>query len=67
VATNDQGLTAQLQKNLRRAVGDRIGDDLSAKHLDVPGGRRVRSLADDVDVIKSKCGIAHGAQAPSQQ
>src|SRR5262245_28914651 len=66
VAANDQGLTPQLKENLRRAIGDRVGDDLGAKHLDVPLGRLVRGLTNDVDVIKSKCGIAHGAQASSQ-
>jgi hypothetical protein len=30
VAANDQGLAAQLKENLRRAIGDRVGDDLGA-------------------------------------
>jgi hypothetical protein len=66
VAANDQGLAAQLKENLRRAIGDRVGDDLGAKHLDVPVGRLMRGLADDVDVIKGECGIAHGDKASSQ-
>src|SRR4030095_9558567 len=67
VAANDQSLAAPRKEKLPRAISNLVGNNLGAKHLDVPVGRLVRGVADDVDVIKGECGITHGDKTSSQQ
>ena len=59
LAANDNGLAANFEENLRGTARDRVGNDIGTKHLHVPVGRVLRALADDVDVIKFECWIAH--------
>jgi hypothetical protein len=67
LAPNDQGLATKIEEDLRGTARDRVGYDIRTKHLDVPVGRFLRVLADDVDVIKDEGWIAHGGCPSSQQ
>ena len=59
LAANDQSGAADCEKNLRRATGDGVSFDVSAEHLDVPGGAFGWIFSDDVDVVEAQGGIAH--------
>jgi hypothetical protein len=60
LAANDDVGPAEFQKYLRRLPRFGFGGDRGAEHFHVPRGRFFRRLADDMNVIEFKGGVAHG-------
>jgi hypothetical protein len=58
-AADQDRRAAELDEDLRGTARYRVGGNRGPEHLDVPSGRRVRIIANDVDVIECERGIAH--------
>ncbi len=61
LAANEDRHATEIEENLRRTTGCRIGGDRGAEHLDVPPGRGFRIVADDVNMVEFAGGIADGS------
>src|SRR5260370_38869697 len=59
LAADQDRHAAELDEDLRGAAGDRVGDNRGTEHLDVPIGRSMRILADELDVIEFDCSSVH--------
>src|SRR5271154_4079876 len=58
-AADKDGHAAELDKDLRSVTRNRVLGDRRAEHLNIPLGRSVGILADDMHMVEFERGIAH--------